>query len=318
MILFIANSYPFPKRPYLGPFVKSQSQSLVNLGYNVDVFNVAELGYFKSIALIIKTKYKKYKVIHCHQGLMFLILFFFRPDIVIKKKVIVSLQNNLEYEFATISRLINYFLKQVFVVTVNFSNSVIIEKNSRFKRKWKNYFVLPNGVDIKKFKIIPKTECLKKIGLADKKYILFVSSTNRDRSFQKGEDIFDDVLKQFSKLNSDYEVLKIRNVNQELMPYYYGLSTMLISTSRYEGSANGIKEALACGLPVLASDAGDSRELIRNVSHCHICLDKNEFVNYLSFFHKFVIDRNEIRKSFLLKKLSLKKVAEKLCEIYFE
>ena len=49
------------------------------------------------------------------------------------------------------------------------------------------------------------------------------------------------------------------------MPFAYASADALLLTSLDEGSPNCVKEALACGVPVVAVDAGDARELHRRL-----------------------------------------------------
>lgn len=54
------------------------------------------------------------------------------------------------------------------------------------------------------------------------------------------------------------------------MPFAYAACNALLLTSLDEGSPNCMKEALACGVPVVAVDAGDARELLFGLSGCEI------------------------------------------------
>jgi len=45
---------------------------------------------------------------------------------------------------------------------------------------------------------------------------------------------------------------------------------MVILTSKFEGSPNVIKEAMACNCPIVSTDVGDVREVIGNTEGCFI------------------------------------------------
>ena len=56
-----------------------------------------------------------------------------------------------------------------------------------------------------------------------------------------------------------------------LMPVYMSAADVLLMTSESEGSPNTVKEALACGLPIVSVDVGDVRETVEGVEGCWIC-----------------------------------------------
>jgi teichuronic acid biosynthesis glycosyltransferase TuaC len=55
------------------------------------------------------------------------------------------------------------------------------------------------------------------------------------------------------------------------MPLLMNAADCLLLTSSIEGSPNVVKEALMCNLPVIATPAGDVKELLEGVAPSSIC-----------------------------------------------
>jgi len=52
--------------------------------------------------------------------------------------------------------------------------------------------------------------------------------------------------------------------------FWLNASDALLLTSMHEGSPTVVKEALACGLPVVSVDVGDVAERIEGIEGCHL------------------------------------------------
>ena len=61
------------------------------------------------------------------------------------------------------------------------------------------------------------------------------------------------------------------NIDQEKLNLYYNAVDCLIPTSKYEGSPNVIKEAMACNCPIVSTDVGDVKWVIGETEGCYIC-----------------------------------------------
>jgi glycosyltransferase involved in cell wall biosynthesis len=55
------------------------------------------------------------------------------------------------------------------------------------------------------------------------------------------------------------------------MPQIMAAADCLLLTSSIEGSPNVVKEAVTCGLPVIATDVGDVHDVLRGVTPSWIC-----------------------------------------------
>jgi glycosyltransferase involved in cell wall biosynthesis len=108
----------------------------------------------------------------------------------------------------------------------------------------------------------------------------------------------------------------MKGVPREYVPVYMSAADVMVLVSETEGSPITVKEALACGLPIVSVDVGDVAELVAGVDGCWIC-DANEeaiaqgILRALSFGR-----RTDGRKRAL--ELSSEVTASKLMALYAE
>ena len=87
------------------------------------------------------------------------------------------------------------------------------------------------------------------------------AGTYLDKLAKKSFELLDDS-------NSELKVLE--DVPNDLVPLYLNASDVVLLTSRWEGSPNVIKEAMACNRPILSTNVGDVSCLLSNVKGCNI------------------------------------------------
>ena len=130
--------------------------------------------------------------------------------------------------------------------------------------------ILPNGVDMRRFKPENKGDVRRQLGLhPDKAYVLFVA-TDLERPEKRFK------LAREAIIQSGCELLILNNRPHPEVPAYFQAADALILSSTYEGSPNVIKEAMACNLPIVSTDVGDVRERLEGVHNCRVCVDTPE------------------------------------------
>lgn len=296
-ILFVTNMYPSETQPVNGIFVKEQiDQISQELTFEYDVFlidgiNKGKLEYLKSIFQIPRQILSgKYDVVHIHYGLSALFLLFFKPN----ARVFLTLhgsdifiEGGNKWQVA-ISKMVLNKVDKVFILN---------QKMEEIVRPYNpNYELVPCGVDTDFFKPTGQDEQRK-----NEKLIVFSNSPQRQ---VKNFPLFQKTIQILAE-KSDH-IIKfacIENLSREGVRDLLNTADCLLLTSLSEGSPQVVKEALACGLPVVSVPVGDVRFMMDGVPRCAVSQAHHpeELADLVlqSFVDKS--DRESIRQAFMRK-----------------
>src|SRR2546422_210973 len=251
--------YPSPEKPAYGAFVWQQAQQLRQFGHTVDVINIlgfeSKLNYLKgAVEVRQRTSRTAYDIVHAHYGLSaFPAWFRLQPPLVITLHGGDVLGTGLE---RFLSRLIWRFADTVIVVSE--------EMRTRIPG-----IVIPCGVDLNVFRPCDRDEARSRLGWPKDKYlILFPFDRTRP---VKRYDLAKAAVEEVAQEGIDAELVTVWSVENREMPWYYSAADAMILCSDWEGSPTSVKEALACNLPVVATDVGDVQEILRGVEGTRIC-----------------------------------------------
>jgi len=242
----------------ISPIIKNQGASLKRKGIEIDFFTIKGKGikgYLKNIPLIRNIGKEKYDIIHVHYSLSA-----FATTLSGISPLVVSLMGsdiNSGRSFYRIIRIFNrIFWKRV----------IVKSKDMKNKLDLKNMEIIPNGVDLQKFKPVSVKKAVKYLGWdLHKKHILFAANPKRpEKNFRLAENSFERV----NYRNIEFHFLD--NISNEEMVNYYNASDVILLTSLWEGSPNVIKEAMACNIPIVSTDVGDVKDVIGSTNGCFI------------------------------------------------
>lgn len=160
------------------------------------------------------------------------------------------------------------------------SADMIITISEFSKQELINYF----GLDPNKIRVVPqgispkyypmeKKSCREKFGLdsdPDTKYILTVSSNEPWKNMELLNNVIDkyeDKKHQFIKIGYGQaldrpDVINLGYIAEEDMPHLYNACDLFLHPSMYEGFGFPPLEAMACGCPVISSNAASLPEVI--------------------------------------------------------
>ena len=185
----------------------------------------------------------------------------------------------------------------------------------------KNVDVIPNGIDLSLFSIIDKLDARKKVGISPKQsLILTVGSLDEVKGTQFLVEAFGAMKKSGSPLPllisigdgplklslcslaeklgvSDHVRFLGKRPHKEI-PLWMNAANLFCLPSLREGHPNVVIEALACGVPVVASNVGAVPEII-NITNGYIWNNRNvmALVQQLECGLERRWDRTEIRRS---------------------
>jgi glycosyltransferase involved in cell wall biosynthesis len=257
-ILFVTNMYPSAEKPAYGTFVWQQAQQLRQFGHTVDIVNIlgfrSKLNYLKgAVEVLQKTSRTAYDIVHAHYGLSaFPAWFRLKPPLVITLHGGDVLGTRVE---RFLSRIIWRFADDVIVVS------------EEIRRRIPG-IVIPCGVDLNIFRPIDRSEARSRLGWPGDKYIVLFPF-DRTRPVKR-YDLAKAAVDKVAHTGVNIGLFTMSNVENSEMPWYYSAADVLLLCSDREGSPTAVKEALACNLPVVATDVGDVREILRGVEGTRI------------------------------------------------
>ena len=143
-------------------------------------------------------------------------------------------------------------------------NIFVSQKNVDIAKPNGNFAIIPCGINLSDYPIIEKEEARRKIGFDNySKLVLFSGSF--DNPVKNAP-----LAKKALKLIPGTKLLELKGYSRAQVAILMQAVDVLLMTSFSEGSPQVIKEALACGCPIVSVDVGDVRERIRGVDGCYI------------------------------------------------
>jgi len=165
-------------------------------------------------------------------------------------------------------------------VCARLSDAVVVMSEAMADELDQDCHVVPHGVDIDLFAPEPQREAQADLGWdPDRNHVLFpYSPTTGVKDYPRAQRV---VEATEERLDTPVELQVVKGEPHRRMARYMNAADALVLTSKWEGSPNATKEAMACNLPVVATDVGDVSEQLRGVRHSHVCASDGDLTDAL-------------------------------------
>ncbi len=247
--LIVTNMYPSAEHPALGSFVRDQVEALRRLdGVEVEVFAFEPgraTGYGRAAA---ELRRRRADIVHAHFGLTAWPALAARG----RKRVVTLHGTDLAHPRSraiTLAALRLY--DQVAVVSEPLAGEVPGWAVRRAPA------ILPCGVDLERFRRIRRDEARTTLGLDPAgPYLLFPADPARpEKRYDRARAVAGEV-----------PLLALGDVPPADVPLWVNAANAVLAPSEREGFGLGVLEALACGVPVLATPVGVAPEALDGVA----------------------------------------------------
>jgi glycosyltransferase involved in cell wall biosynthesis len=249
-VLVVTNLYPTSRRPALGPFVRDQVEALRAIeDLDVELHSFDPPGGIRPYlreALTLARRYRSesYDIVHSHYGLTGFCALAIRGA---GARAVTFHGDDLRLgKAAPISRLVARLSDLPATVSANLARSEAAELGGPGTRR--RVAVLPCGIDIERLRPIPRAQAREELGLDPAgRYLLFPADPARpEKRFDRARELVAD----------GFELIHYDNTPPERVPLYINAANAVVVTSEREGFGLAPLEALACDVPVLATDVG--------------------------------------------------------------
>ena len=244
------------KNGHYAPFITEQMEAIRKQGVDIQYFGITEkgiVGYLRQFPALMKTiRAFRPDLIHAHYGLCGLLANYQR------RVPVVTTYHGSDINDPRVFRLSNKAIHR------SRFNIFVSQKNVNIARPEKDYALIPCGINLEDYPLIDKAEARKAMGLdPSRKYVLFAGAfDNRVKNAP--------LAKEAIRLVPEATLLELKGYSRSQVATLMQAVDAFVMTSFTEGSPQVIKEAMACGCPIVSVDVGDVKTRLLGLSGCFV------------------------------------------------
>ncbi|MBO5404383.1 MAG: glycosyltransferase [Paludibacteraceae bacterium] len=310
-ILIVGNNKP----GRFAPFVEEQARALLQQGCEVVFFGVQGKGIWGYLRCLpaLKHAIRQYQpnLIHAHYGLSGLLANLQR------RVPVITTYHGSDINKPNILRFSKIAMR------LSAWNIFVSKRNIAIAQPKDKYSLLPCGVNLPLSWSEMQTQQVEQLTLnqwvqrkleKDVKYVLFAGAFN---NAVKDPELAKAVINELIIQGVKVELIELKGYNRDQVNALMYNCDALLMTSKTEGSPQVIKEAMACGCPIVSVDVGDVAERVGGVEGCYVACTRepNEIAKALQKALTFEGKTNG-REKIIEMGLSNEQVAQRLVAIY--
>lgn len=302
MKVLVVSRYKAQYAAHVLPFVAEQFASLREAGCKAELF-LLRGNYWKQWKSL-RRKIREFRpdVIHAHYGLSCLV-----ASLAERRVPVLSTYHGSDINVKSVRR----FSKMAMQLSA--WNIFVSKRNVDIAQPKKHWSLIPCGVSLSDDQLLSRVEARKALGWsASDKKVLFTSAF--DNAVKDPE-----LAKASVSLLEGVELIELKGYNRQQVNTLMCASNCLLMTSRTEGSPQVIKEAMACGCPIVSVDVGDVAERTEGVNGCYV-VPTREPKDIAEALKKAIAFKGKTngREKILEYGLTNEQVAQKIINIYNE
>lgn len=246
------------KNGHYAPFITEQVEAIEKQGVECQYFGVdgkGIIGYLRQIPKLRKAILEFHPdIIHAHYGLCGLLANYQR------RIPVVTTYHGSDINDPRVLRLSKRSIRH------SRFNIFVSQKNIDIARPRKDFALIPCGINLEDYPIIDKADARKRIGLSQSgKYVLFAGAF--DNPIKNAP-----LAKEAMERVPEADLLELKGYSRSQVALLMQAVDAFLMTSFTEGSPQVIKEAMACGCPIVSVDVGDVKSRISCLDGCFISM----------------------------------------------
>ena len=286
--------------------IEEQARVLKGYGAEIHFFRIEGKGLMSYLSAIGKLRHyvdeHSFDLVHAHYGLSGMV-----ARLSGAHPLVVSLMGSDVFGAWWLRLGVRIFTKFFWPLTIVKSEEMAAKVGVRKVK------IIPNGVDMELFREMPKTEARQELemGLNSSFVVLWPANPARE---VKNASLAQTAMERVE--HSPCELKMVFDRPTEMMPLYYNAADVVLLTSKWEGSPNVVKEALACNTPVVSTPVGDVKKWLKKLEGCAICAPEPGEI--AAGIDKALNHKGRINGRERIKELDNRNIIKRLFSVYAE